>query len=221
MAVPVSKRLRVSKVKPKTLALDSQAVQDFRDWAKASGYHLHSHRLVDDAMCVYLDAMCEDGVCITYGSYAVYGWIMLGSEEHSDPKFQLPFSKQALKGWKSRFPSRVRTGIDLSVWDVIAKQVLDNGNLLAACAILVQGDSYLRTGELFQLTMQHVIPPSASRRRGIWGIIVGMLESGEPSKNKDFDDCVLFNSTGRTDVNRVMALLAKRRLDRNTCIFHL
>ena len=218
--MPKLKRLRVAKVKPKTLALYSQAVKDFREWALQSGRPLRSHKRVDEAMCLYLDALCEDGVTITYGSYAVYGWIMLASDEHCDPRDQLPFSKQALKGWRSRFPSKVRSGIDLSVWDVIAKQCVDNGCPLAACAILIQGDSYLRTGELFAITTKHIIPPSASRHRGIWGIIVGMLECGEPSKNKDYDDCVLFNSVGRLDVNRVVAMLAKRKLDSSTCIFH-
>ena len=171
-------------------------------------------------MCLYLDALCEDGVSITYGSYAVYGWIMLASDLHMDVKQQLPFSKLSLKGWRSKFPSKVRSGVDLSVWDVVAQQCLDNGDFLAAAAIVVQGDSYLRTGELFTMTKQHLIPPSASRRKGMWAVVVGMLEFGNPSKNKDFDDCVIFNSKGREDVNRVISCLSKRKVANNVCVFH-
>ena len=62
--MPKLKGLRVAKVKPKTLALYSQAVKDFREWALQSGRPLRSHKRVDEAMCLYLDPMLfMGGLC--------------------------------------------------------------------------------------------------------------------------------------------------------------
>lgn len=220
VAVPAVAKLRASKVKPRTLKLYAQAVEDFREWAKLHRRTLRSHRDVDESMCLYLNDLCEDGVNISYGSYTIYGWILLASSEHLDSRQQLPFAKQSLRGWKSRFPGHVRSGVDLVIWDLIALQCFQNGCPLAAVAILIQGDTYLRAGELFSLTKRHLIPPRAARSRGIWGVIVGLLEDGLPCKNKDFDDCVLFNSGPRHDVNQMVAMLYKRRISDTTSLLN-
>ena len=131
----------------------------------------------------------------------------------------MPFSRDALKGWRSHFPGHSRTGVDLSLWDLIALQAAETGLFLCAAAILVQSDAYLRPGELFSLTRRHLVTPSGSRVRGIWGIIVGLLEDGKPTKAGDYDDVVLFNSTGRSDVNDIIRLLSKRRIDPEVSLF--
>ena len=76
---------------------------------------------------------------------------------------------------------------------------------MLAAAILIQGDTYLRPSELLALKPQHVIRPAASRRSGIYGVIVGPFEDGKPTKAKAYDDCVLLDTGSRSDVNAVMA----------------
>ena len=111
-------------------------------------------------MCLFLRELCEQGEPMSYGSYAVFGWIKIRSTFHLEAKHQLPFSREALKGWKSRFPGHTKTGVDLVLWDLIALKALDRGFPLCAAAILIQGDAYLRPCELFDMTQQHLVTPT-------------------------------------------------------------
>ena len=79
---------------------------------------------------------------------------------------------------------------------------------------------YLRPSELLEITSQHLIPPSASRAKGVWGAIVGLSDDGIPTKAKEFDDCVLFNTSCRMDVNHVISALAKRKVKHGESVFH-
>lgn len=196
------------------------AVQKFEVWSHESGRQNKDHKSVDIAMSLYIQRLCEEGRCITEASYAVYGWILLRSVEHLEHRAQLPFSKQALKGWRAKFPGKSKSGVDLKLWDLIALKCCEQENFLAAAGILVQGDGYLRPSELLDITPQHLIPPSASRAKGVWGVIVGLREDGIPTKAKEFDDCVLFNTKCRLDVNHVISALAKRKLKIGESIFH-
>lgn len=107
--MPASKALLVSKVKAKTLQLYSEAVEEFELWANNLKKNLRSHKNVDLAMSEYLQYLCLNGESIIAGSYTVSGWILIRSEEHLDNRMQLPFARQALKGWKARFPGHSRT----------------------------------------------------------------------------------------------------------------
>ena len=149
----------------------------------------------------------------------VHGWILLKSTEHMDPRQQLPFAKQSLKGWKSRYPGKTRTGVDLCLWDLVGLECARSGALMTAMAVLVQGDAYLRPSEVFAITKQHLIPPRAARTKNTWGVIIGLLESGKPTKAKDYDDVVLFDTPSRSDVNIVVSKLGKRRIQETDCIF--
>ena len=46
-----------------------------------------------------------------------------------------------------------------------------------------------------------------------------MLEHGKPTKAGEYDDVVLFNSPGRTDVNEVIQILSRRRLEPGSGLF--
>ena len=209
----------MGKVKPKTAVAYEKAVQQFEMWCSKTRVPRRSHKQVDEAFCLYLNHLCKEGRPVNDGSYAVYGWILLRSNEHLDRKSQLPFAKQCLKGWNSRYPTKARCGVDLKIWDAIAWECCEMGHYLSAAAILVQGDSYLRPSEVFEITQRHIIPPLASRGRGIWGVIVGLDEDGKPTKTGDFDDCVLFNTVSRSDVNLIISGLYHSASDPTDCLF--
>ena len=42
----------------------------------------------------------------------------------------------------------------------------------------------------------------------------------KPAKNMGWDDCVLFNTADRRDVNSIVACLSRRRIPADACIFH-
>ena len=75
---------------------------------------------------------------------------------------------------------------------------------MTAAAILVQGDTYLRPGEIFILRKDNVIQPRASRAVDVWGLILGLFEDGVPTRAGEFGDCVLCNTASRKDVNLII-----------------
>ena len=92
------------QLKPQTQRLYESAAQEFEQWC-ADGTRLgSSHEEVDSALTGFIHELCEDARPFTDASYAVFAWIALRSTLHMPEKEQLPFSKRALKGWKSRFP---------------------------------------------------------------------------------------------------------------------
>lgn len=148
----------------------------------------------------------------------VFGWILLRPKFHLPDKAMLPISRQALKGWKVRYPGRARTGVDLCLWDLVAWGAIQLGFFLTACGILIQGDLYLRPSELLDLTARHLLSPQ--RRVKKWGVVVGLSEDGMPSKSGEFDECVFADTSERSDVNQILAWLKSYCLSPTTSIFH-
>ena len=219
--VAPAKRLQASRVKPKTLELYSSAVEEFEEWCIASSRACSKHKLLDEAMTIFIHELCEDYRSITDANYVIYGWILLRSTLHLPEKLQLPFSKQAIKGWRSRFPSCSKAGVDLMLWDLVALQCCELGFYYTAAGILVQGDTYLRPSELLGLHRKHVIQPQASRRQDVWGIIVAPFEDSEPTKAGEFDDCVLLDTASRKDVNQLLRWLFIRAKSGSTLFENL
>ena len=190
--------------------LYQNAVNTFACWCRRHGRPYGTHKSADESMAVFLAEQCEEGVSLTEASYTVFGWILLRSKEHLPAKQQMPFSRAALKGWRSRFPGSSRSGVDLCIWDAIALECLQHKNVFTAAAILIQGDAYLRPSEVLGIQLSDIIPPMAARRRGVWGVVIAPEEEGVPSKAGEFDDCILFNTSSRQDVNLVVQQLVAR-----------
>eukprot|EP00438_Fugacium_kawagutii_P021755 Skav204650 [mRNA] locus=scaffold949:25213:31861:+ [translate_table: standard] len=215
--VPKHRELQCSKVKPKTLMVYQSAVNGFDAWNRQQRRSLRTHESTDEAISAYIHHLCREGKTLTEASYVVFGFILLRSKFHMPDKQQLPISRQALKGWRSRYPGNSRSGVDLTLWDLVAYHACLKGFFLAASAILIQGDCYLRPCETLALTRRHLIPPQ--RRMKSWGVIVGLTEDAIPSKSGEFDECVFADSPGRSDVNLVLSLLAKRRVGEHASLF--
>ena len=139
MTIPACKRLRVSQVKPITLARYSESVQKFETWCEDNRKNI-GPRKIDLTMTEYLHKLCEEGASILTARSTVYGYIMLRMSSDLPEKLLLNQSKNAIKGWVTRFPNHSKCGIDLRIWDVVARQCLKQGHELAAAAILLQGD---------------------------------------------------------------------------------
>ena len=192
------KKLRASQLKPKTLQLYNDAVCEFESWCIQNGRRRNSHRAIDEGLTQFTQELCEDARCFADASYAVFGWIALPEKD------QLPFSKQSIKGWKSKFPPKSRAGVDLQLWDLVALRCAQQEHCEAAAAILLQGDTYLRPSELVQLKKCNVLQPQSIRKPDGWGVIIAPLEDGVPTKARDFDDVVLLNTPQRHDTNAVL-----------------
>ena len=208
-AVPPHKRLRASKVKPATLKLYHNAVVEFERWALERALNLGSHQEIDEAMVDFLHELCEDSRNISDANYAIFGNILLRSSFHTQERDQLPFAKQAMKGWRARFPAKKRTGVDLRFWGLRALHCVRLGFIGSACATLIQGDSYLRPNEVLSIRRDCVVPPSSSTLSEIWGVVICPFEEGAPAKSGEFDDTILFDTKERIDVNVIVKCLYK------------
>ncbi|CAE7904113.1 GDCSH [Symbiodinium microadriaticum] len=206
-AVPPHKRLRASKVKPTTLKLYHNAVVEFEEWAADRALNLGSHKEIDEALVEFLHELCEDSRNISDANYTIFGYILLKSNFHMQDRDQLPFAKQAMKGWRARFPAKSRTGVDLRLWDLVALHCFRLGFIDSAAAILIQGDSYLRPNEVLSIRRDCVVPPSSSTLSEIWGVVICPFEEGVPTKSGEFDDTILFDTKERMDVNVIMKCL--------------
>ena len=169
-------------------------------------------------MVDYLRVCCEEGESIVAARSTVYGYKMLKLDSNLPEKLLLPQSKAALKGWSSRFPRHSRAGVDLQVWDVIAWKCIEQRDSLAAAAILLQGDTYMRPHEILHVRVGSVIKPSKSKAR-FWGVVIGDQSFREPTKTGPYDDCVLFNSPGRTDLGVILKALLIKTETKNDFIF--
>ena len=205
MKVDSNKRLRASQVKPVTLKRYQQATLALEEWAQRNHKSL-GPKAVDNSITSYLHSCCELGGSLVDARSTVYGFILLRSNAQIPEKFQLPKSKEALKGWSKRYPVHSKAGVDLRIWDVIAWYCYRHRLYLAAAAILLQGDTYTRPSELLRVTKQAVILPNRSKSR-CWGIIVDPQEQHTATKTGDFDDCVLLDTPGREDLSVVLKCL--------------
>lgn len=215
--IPKHRTLQCSKVKPKTLATYNSAVEGFEAWAFSNSRSVATHKLADESISAYLHSLCEKGRSVTEGSYVVFGWILLRPKFHLPDKAMLPISRQALKGWKTRYPGRARTGVDLCLWDLVAWGAIQLGFFMTACGILVQGDLYLRPSELLTLTPRHLLSPQRRVRK--WGVVVGLSDDGMPSKSGEFDECVFADTLERSDVNQILSWLKSHSLSPDDSIF--
>ena len=190
--ISLARRLRASQLKSRTQTLCAKTAAEFDQWCREHGTRKKDHTGLGKNMTCFIHELCEDGRCFTDASYAVFGWIALRSDFHVAEKDQLPFAKQALKGWKSRFPPKSRAGIDLQLWDLVALQYVH---------------TYLRPCELIALKKASVLQPQAVRRHEVWGLIIVPFEDGKPTKAGEYDDVVLFNTHQRFDTNVVIKSL--------------
>lgn len=192
MVVPPHKRLRACQVKPITLGRYGHAVSKFESWAVANRKPL-SRKQIDRTMVEFLQHLCETGESICMARSAVFGYILFRMDSPQPERFLLTQSKEAIKGWTSRFPTHSRAAVDLAVWYVVAHKCLQTKDVNVAAAILLQGDLYLRPCERLALRKDSVLRPTASRSKA-WGVVVAPQELEVPTKTGIFDDCVLLDT---------------------------
>ena len=187
--VPPHKRLRVSRLKPKTLELYLASVQDFEAWAKKC-YPCAVKRNPDRCLTLYIHELCEDGHPYHEAAYAIFGYIALRMNLSGPEKFALPQSKEALKGWKARFPGKSRAGIDLRVWDVVALKLFETGYPQVAAAVQLRGrwkatksvHRYRKPGRM--LLQQTLVPRSVwNQAKSARGSLMRLFTKSEKCKN--------------------------------------
>lgn len=158
-------------------------------------------------MAEYFVDKCENGDTYTSASYTLFGYILLKTDSNIPERQLFPRSRQALKGWSSRFPQCSRTGAGPQIWYHIANHVANFSPPMAA-AILLQLDTYTRPSEVLGLRKRDVVQP-VSKRCCFYGIIIGNSDFDEKTKAGLQDDTILLNSLDRTYAPEILKMLAK------------
>lgn len=199
--------LKTLKVKDNTLLRYNAGVQQFEQYLHRRKLRPRSYSATDRYMAEFFADLCDEGTSYNNATYILFGYLMLRCASTVPDKMMFPLSRNALKGWGSRYPQSSRTGADPLVWQLIANEMADNDPLLAA-AVIVQLDTYARPSEILQLCKQDIIRPSTKHCR-FWGIILGNSSRGCRTKTGTQDDTILLDSTDRIYAKQVLEIVYK------------
>lgn len=184
-------------MQPQTLLKYAESVDSFLAWARSSRLSTKTDRGADKALARYLHSLFEDGVALTVGSYAVYGYIVLKTVPDRPERDMLPLSKAALTAWRGSRAGGSRVGMVPQVIYHFAAHCTRNGDMDAAAAVLLQYDLYTRPSEILQLRGRDLVP-SVAAFNSPWGVLLGNSTFGETTKAGPSDDVVLADSPHRS-----------------------
>eukprot|EP00435_Cladocopium_sp_Y103_P009898 s3109_g2.t1 len=195
--------LRVKRVKPKTLLLYSDHIEEFKSWCSLRKRTLKSLRQVDISMASYFNDLFIDGSAQNTASYTLFGWIALKTIPTGPEKDLLPLSRAALSAWRGTSPAASRVGVPPQVVNAFAEFCIAQGHIDAAAAALLQYDLYARPSEILGVRGVDIVSPVSSLS-SFWGVIFGNADFGVPTKAGAFDDIVLADSPHRSHAGKIL-----------------
>ena len=152
----------------------------------------------DVIVAEFFDHLYEMGRPVSDARDMLYGYIFI----HSLPKKRdtLPRARRALVGFTRCEPGHVRDPAPLEAVVVVCDWLLNQNTLLhhlAAIALWLSFDMYLRPSEALDATREAVVPPSG-RRYARWGFTIAVSADDHdpdaplprPAKNGEFDHTV-------------------------------
>ena len=149
--------LRTRAVGPKTQITYGKIVADFEKFANIQLTPQTRLRLIDPLLEKYITVMFFDGVGIASARYvlAAVAWVCAVPRVAES----LPLAKQALRGYARLDPDKSKEPLPWEAASLMSQWLARNGSILAATALLIGFDLYLRPSELLGLKEGHVFPP--------------------------------------------------------------
>ena len=151
------------------------AADEFAAWVAAKRLKVHPVDALDDAMTAYIDPLFLQGKEPHQAKYALFGVVKSGMVKSED---SLPRARQAIAGFSGQSPSVMREPIPVEAVALMAEHLVDVADLdpmagLAACAMVLSFDLYLRPSEVIELTKEAVVPPQGTQYpKWKWAVIV-------------------------------------------------
>ena len=191
------------------------AADEFAAWVAAKRLKVHPVDALDDAMTAYIDHLLLQGEEPHQAKYALFGVVKSGMVKSED---SLPRARQAIAGFSGQSPSVMREPIPVEAAALMAEHLVDVADLdpmagLAACAMVLSFDLYLRPSEVIELTKEAVVPPQGTQYpKWKWAVIVAPSGSINPAKNREFDDTALasVNDAHRDFVGPLLDVLRRQ-----------
>ena len=199
--------LRLSTVKPATLAAYRGAVEEFASWCLTHALPLQTLKQVDHALTLYFTSLYLDGEGAAKARYARFGYILLRTSLDGDKAHSLPESRKALQGFATLDPGVTREPLpECVVYDMIVFFLKNVGLDVAVCALL-QYDTYARPSEALCLVpadFSGPAPAAGASFRASWCVNLANAERGLARKNGECDDAVRIGSPGREWIKDVV-----------------
>ena len=202
--------LQDSRVKAPTLQKYLKAVNTFKRFAAEALLPLDSPSSVDHAMNLFLHFQFKKGEPASFGRLHIFAYQFFYSL--GPDRLYLPESKKALKGWLSRCPERKREPVDESILYLIGIEMIRQGLPVAAAALALHLDTYVRPGVLVTLTTDHPWPPVPDAGPPFdryFALDVSPQHLLLPTKQGKFDDSIIFADKAHDFLNVILARLLR------------
>ena len=199
-------------MKKATLSAYTTAVERFETWARQRCLPFNDMRGADLALTLYFSERYLEGERPAAGRYTRYGYLLLRTGCDGDRNGDMPESRRALQGWAHLDPGRSRDPLPDIVAHWIASWLVDQDELEAAFAVMLQYDTYGRPSEVLNLMrLDFTTPqPAAGPLFGNdWTVNLANSADGRTRKNGELDDSVRIGSPGRLWMRDVTQLYLK------------
>eukprot|EP00971_Amphidinium_carterae_P166022 3290624-Amphidinium_carterae.1 len=199
----------MQSVRPATAQRYMQAVSAVRATSRARGGHWRTEAAADALLEVHLDKLFVQGGSQQNAKDAVYGLAWFAGFATKGLAF--PRAKQALKAWRRMEPETSREPVSWAETLVLA-DTLATEHALAAAAVLIAFDGYLRPSTCLGLSTDQVVRPRGKGALNQCALVLFPRAAGIPSKVNAFDDTVIVGESefGREWVRTLCLTLLKR-----------
>ena len=186
-------------MKKATPAAYSTAVERFETWARRRSLPLNDLCEADLALTLYFSGLFLQGERPPAGRYTRYGYLLLRTGCDRDRNGGMPESRRALQGWAHLDPGQTRDPLPDIVVHWIAPWLVDQDELEAAFAVMLQYDTYGRPSEVLNLMrLDFAMPQPAAGPLfdNDWAVNLANSADGRIRKNGELDDSVRIGSPG-------------------------
>ena len=186
-----SRSVKTPTLKDYQLRIDRFSVwcqQHRKDWKSASE--------LDQVLALYLQSLFEAGRGQDEGIRVVAAIKFFIPEVSRLGERGLPRAVRSLKGWNLAMPQRQRLPMPLEVLGAMMGCLLYRGYPQLALRMFIQFVTYMRPGEISNLTVGQLIPPQPSMTNAcqFWAILLHPQELKIPGKTALFDGSILLDS---------------------------
>ena len=203
--------LRHSSVSPATLANYKSAVQQFKEFAARRRWST-APDFVSESLQRYFWHYADRGFDAALGRHTLYGWLHLECPSKSVAANSLENVREAVAGWRKIHGENSRDPIPEEVHLALVRQLIQLDKLLAAAALFLHPQLYLRPSELMALRAEDIlVPPAGAARYRSTGVIIAPRELEMTTKTKAQDDTVLIDCACQPACSGILAELARIR----------
>ncbi|CAK0818925.1 unnamed protein product, partial [Prorocentrum cordatum] len=206
--------LEQESITAKTKEDYERRLERFFGFCSINDLALDTDLLLEEALVEYMDLLFAQGGPCNSGAKLLaavgHRWPRL---HHAGRMLKLPRVAKALQGWRRLVPPVTRAPVPWAAVAAISLALVRRKQPLAALAVVLAADAYLRPGELLSVRANHVVP-AQSAAGGDYRFASPVLrpeEELQPTKTRGFNDSILPDSVSRPYLGALVERLAKQK----------